>query len=40
MEPYKEYYPLSKEKNIFSKDIKENTIGSFSQELTITKEGR
>lgn len=29
MEPYKEYYPLSKEKNIFSKDIKENTIEVF-----------
>ncbi len=29
MEPYKEYYPLSKETNIFSKDIKENTIEVF-----------
>ncbi|GEN77094.1 hypothetical protein [Chryseobacterium hagamense] len=29
MEPYKDYYPLSKKKNIFSKDIKENTIEIF-----------
>jgi len=29
MESYKEYYPLSKEKNIFSKDRKENTIEIF-----------
>ncbi|MBB6371984.1 hypothetical protein [Chryseobacterium shigense] len=29
METYKEYYPLSKEKNIFSKSIKENTIEIF-----------
>ncbi|WP_415328814.1 hypothetical protein [Chryseobacterium sp. MMS23-Vi53] len=29
IEPYKEYYPLSKEKNLFSKKIKENTIEIF-----------
>lgn len=29
MEQYKEYYPLSKEKNIFSKVVKENTIEIF-----------
>ena len=29
MEHYREYYPLSKEKNIFSKEIKENTIEIF-----------